>query len=84
MFNINYTFHWNQAFRALPQMLDGALVTLQIAVLSMIIGTVAGVLLALAKEARTAPLRWFDCRADSHTLCGWNCRAYPGNLHSLS
>ncbi|ALV30474.1 amino acid ABC transporter permease [Pannonibacter sp. Q-1] len=59
MFNVNYTFHWNQAFRALPQMLDGALVTLQIAVLSMIIGTVAGVLLALAKEARTAPLRWF-------------------------
>ncbi|WP_281978955.1 amino acid ABC transporter permease [Pseudorhizobium flavum] len=34
----NYTFHWNQALRALPQMLDGALVTLQVAVLSMVIG----------------------------------------------
>ncbi len=34
----NYSFHWNQAFKALPQMLDGALVTLQIAILSMIIG----------------------------------------------
>ncbi|MCX8568960.1 amino acid ABC transporter permease [Aminobacter sp. MET-1] len=34
----NYTFHWNQALKALPQMLDGALVTLQIALLSMIIG----------------------------------------------
>ncbi|CAN7244920.1 amino acid ABC transporter permease [Rhizobium sp. LjRoot98] len=35
---LNYTFHWNQAFKALPQMLDGALVTLQIALLSMVIG----------------------------------------------
>lgn len=59
MFNINYTFHWNQALRALPQMLDGALITLQIAVLSMVIGIVIGVLLALAKDARFAPLRWF-------------------------
>lgn len=59
MFNINYTFHWNQAFRALPDMLEGALITLQIAVLSMLIGIVVGVLLALAKEARFAPLRWF-------------------------
>jgi His/Glu/Gln/Arg/opine family amino acid ABC transporter permease subunit len=59
MFNINYTFHWNQAFRALPDMLSGALVTLQIAVLSMVIGIVVGVLLALAKESRNAPLRLF-------------------------
>ena len=35
---LNYTFHWNQAFKALPQMLDGALVTLQIALLSMVLG----------------------------------------------
>jgi hypothetical protein len=33
---LNYTFHWNQAFKALPQMLDGAVVTLQIALLSMV------------------------------------------------
>lgn len=59
MFDFNYTFHWNQAFRALPQMLDGAWITLQIAVLSMIIGIVLGVLLALAKESRIFPLRAF-------------------------
>jgi hydroxyproline transport system permease protein len=35
---LNYTFHWNQAFKALPQMLDGAVVTLQIALLSMVLG----------------------------------------------
>jgi hydroxyproline transport system permease protein len=59
MFNINYTFHWNQAFRALPQMIDGALITLQIAVLSMVIGVVVGVVLAVAKESAFAPFRWF-------------------------
>ncbi|MDW5317213.1 amino acid ABC transporter permease [Rhizobium sp. PL01] len=35
---LNYTFHWNQALQALPQMLDGAVVTLQIALLSMVLG----------------------------------------------
>jgi ABC-type amino acid transport system permease subunit len=34
----SYTFHWNQALRALPQLLDGALVTLEIALLSMASG----------------------------------------------
>ncbi len=33
-----YTFQWKQVFARLPQMLDGALVTMQIAVLSMVIG----------------------------------------------
>ncbi|RDJ16870.1 amino acid ABC transporter permease [Rhizobium grahamii] len=43
----NYTFHWNQALKALPQMLDGALVTLQIALLSMIIGLACALALTL-------------------------------------
>ena len=43
----NYTFQWNQAFKALPQMLDGALVTLQVAVLSMIIGMAVAIALTL-------------------------------------
>ncbi len=43
----NYTFHWNQALKALPQMLDGALVTLQIALLSMVIGLVCAIALTL-------------------------------------
>lgn len=34
----NYSFRWNQALNSLPQMLEGALVTMEIAVLSMIIG----------------------------------------------
>lgn len=55
----NYTFHWRPAFRALPQMLEGALVTMEIAVLSMIFGIIAGVLLALAKDSRIWPLQAF-------------------------
>lgn len=43
----NYTFHWNQALKALPQMLDGALVTLQIALLSMAIGLACAIALTL-------------------------------------
>lgn len=43
----NYTFHWHQALRALPQMLDGALVTLQIALLSMVIGLFCAIVLTL-------------------------------------
>lgn len=43
----SYNFHWNQAFKALPQMLDGALVTLQIALLSMAIGLAVALALTL-------------------------------------
>ncbi len=45
----NYTFHWHQAFRALPDMLQGALVTLQVAVLSMVLGVAFAVLIAVAR-----------------------------------
>ena len=53
----NYTFQWRQAFRALPQMLDGALVTLQIAVLSMLIGGAIAVLLAVSRNSPSAWVR---------------------------
>lgn len=46
-----YTFHWRQVWQALPDMLWGALVTIEIAALAMIIGTTIGVLLALAKRS---------------------------------
>lgn len=49
---MKYTFHWHQAFQALPDMLYGALVTIEVAVLSMVIGTACGVALALARNAK--------------------------------
>jgi hydroxyproline transport system permease protein len=53
----DYTFQWRQAFRALPQMLEGALVTLQIAVLSMVIGVAIAVLLAVMRNSSSRWLR---------------------------
>ena len=47
----SYTFHWNQAFRALPQMLDGALVTLEMALLSMAIGLALAIALTVFRLA---------------------------------
>lgn len=46
-----YTFHWWPVLATLPQMLAGALVTLEIATVAMLIGTLAGVFLALAKRS---------------------------------
>lgn len=43
----NYTFQWKQAFARLPQMLDGAVVTMQIAILSMLIGVVLAIVLTM-------------------------------------
>lgn len=54
-----YTFHWRQAWRAWPQLLDGALVTIQIALLTMAMGVVLAVLLAAARNSKIWPLRAF-------------------------
>ncbi len=43
----NYNFRWNQALNSLPQMLEGALVTMEIAILSMAIGIAVAILLTL-------------------------------------
>ena len=56
---MKYTFHWHQAFEALPAMLAGALVTLEIALLSMLIGVVCGIGLALARNSTHRLARGF-------------------------
>ncbi|WP_134680343.1 amino acid ABC transporter permease [Paracoccus ravus] len=43
----NYNFRWNQALNSLPQMLEGALVTIEIALLSMLIGISVAILLTV-------------------------------------
>jgi len=48
---LNYTFHWRPALNALPDMLAGAWVSLQIAVLSMVIGVICAVFLALGRQS---------------------------------
>ncbi|MCF1485143.1 amino acid ABC transporter permease [Agrobacterium vitis] len=46
---MNYTFHWRPVFRSIPDLLQGALTTLEISVISMIAGIVIGLILALMK-----------------------------------
>jgi len=45
----NYQFHWNVVFDAFPQLLNGAFTTLHVSVLSMLLGIVIAVFLALGK-----------------------------------
>ena len=45
----NYEFHWNIVFDAFPQLLAGAFTTIHVSVLSMLVGIVIAVLLALGK-----------------------------------
>ena len=52
-----YTFQWNQALARLPKMLDGAVVTMEVAVLSMLIGIAFAILLTLLRLSGSRPLR---------------------------
>lgn len=49
---MTYTFHWYPALQALPEMLAGALVTIEVAVLSMLIGVGLGIVLALGRNSK--------------------------------
>lgn len=70
---MNYTFHWIPALRALPDMLWGALVTLEVAVLSMVLGVFFAVLLALASRSkvglvRAAATTWIELARNTPAL----------------
>lgn len=53
----NYSFRWNQALASLPQMLEGAWVTIQIAVLSMVIGVILAIVLTVLRRSDALALR---------------------------
>jgi len=55
---MDYEFHWNTVFQKLPEMLEGAFVTLHVSVLSMLIGIVFAVLLAIAKMNNIKPFSY--------------------------
>ena len=69
----DYTFHWHQALRAWPRMLEGALVTLEIAVLSMVIGISIAIVLAVARTSkiavfRAAAISWIELARNTPAL----------------
>ena len=55
---MDYEFHWNTVFQKLPEMLQAAFVTLHVSVLSMIIGIIIAVFLAIVKMNNTRPLSY--------------------------
>jgi len=55
----NYNFHWRPVFKNLPDLLEAGLATLEVATLSMIIGIVIGLGLALIRMHMSGPLKWF-------------------------
>lgn len=55
----DYNFHWRPVMKALPDLLGAALLTVQIAVLAMIIGIVIGLCLALIRIHLKGPVLWF-------------------------
>lgn len=58
MWNFDYEFQWRQALDAWPVLLQGAGVTLEIAVLSMLLGTVMALVLTALRGAPMAAPRW--------------------------
>lgn len=56
---MDYEFHWNTVFQKMPEMLQGAFVTLHVSVLSMLIGILLAVLLAIVRMNNTRPFCYF-------------------------
>lgn len=55
---MDYTFHWRPVFRKLPDLLEAALVTMEVAVLAMLVGIVLGMLLAIVRMSGRRSITW--------------------------
>ncbi len=56
---MDYTFHWRPVFRTLPDLVEAGLLTLQVAVESMLIGVVLGLALAMIRMSGRWWMTWF-------------------------
>ena len=57
-YQMDYQFQWRPVLRSLPEMLWGALVTIEIAGLAMLLGTILAILIALGKRSGKKYLTW--------------------------
>lgn len=55
----DYNFQWRPVFRTLPDLLEASIVTMQVAVMALVLGIVIGIGLALIRMHMRGPLRWF-------------------------
>lgn len=56
---MDYEFLWRPVFQSLPQLLKGALITVEISIISMVIGTIFALFLFFAREANNWFIRFF-------------------------
>lgn len=56
---MDYTFHWRPVFRKLPDLLEAGLVTMEVAVLAMLVGIALGLALALIRMSGIRAISWF-------------------------
>ena len=73
MFDFDYTFHWITVWNVFPEMLSAALITLEVAILSMILGLIIAIFLSLGKEsdnelARTPSVIWIELARNTPAL----------------
>ena len=73
MFEFDYTFHWITVWNVFPQMLSAALVTLEVAIISMILGLIIAIFLSLGKDssnelARTPSIIWIELARNTPAL----------------
>ncbi|WP_207458910.1 amino acid ABC transporter permease [Azospirillum sp. SYSU D00513] len=55
---MDYTFQFGPVFASADMLLDGALLTIRLSAMAMVIGLVVGVLCALGKTSGPRPVRW--------------------------
>lgn len=55
---MDYTFHWRPVLRKLPDLLEAALVTMEVAVLAMLVGIVVGMVLAVIRMSGWRSITW--------------------------
>lgn len=56
---MEYSFHWKPVIRALPDLIDAALVTLEVSVLSIAIGIIIGLALFSIRDSKVKVLSYF-------------------------
>jgi His/Glu/Gln/Arg/opine family amino acid ABC transporter permease subunit len=54
----DYNFHWRPVLKTLPDLIQAGLTTLEIAALSMVLGIILGLCLALIRVNMNGPLKW--------------------------
>ncbi|RED47765.1 amino acid ABC transporter permease [Aestuariispira insulae] len=56
---MDYTFHWRPVWKRLPELIEAGLLTMEVAVLAMLLGIVLGMMLAFIRMSGRRELTWF-------------------------